>query len=113
MKKQKPVTLKKIGNLIMVDGRMYEPSRIDHKTGYEMIHFQPVPEKRYRMLLRSATRKLKSYINSDDILMSALSEMSMKQLEKINSEIKKKKPKVRQTQGCLDLMVGRTCVPIR
>jgi len=113
MKEKKYPAIVKMGNLIIVDGKAYEPSRIDHKTDFEILRFRPVDEEKFKALVKSATVKLRGYINSDDIIMSALGEMSMRDLERINAELSKKKPRAKKSHGCLDLVVGKTIIPIR
>jgi hypothetical protein len=113
MKKEKGISIVKMGNLMIVDGKAYEPFKCDHKSDCEILRFHPVNEERFKFLIKSATAKLRAYVNSDDIIMSALADMSMKELEKINLELKKKKPKARKEHGCLDLVVGKTVIPVR
>jgi len=114
---KKELTIKKMGNLLVVNGELYEPVYITHQRDNEILKFRRISKRRFEYLRKQIIEKLKSKVKSEDILENALADMTMKGLEKINSELSKPKPKVRKEHGCFDLVIGQgkdaETIPIR
>ena len=114
---KKELTVKKMGNLLIIDDELYEPVVIAHERDDEVLKFRKVSRRRFEFLKRRITAKLAGRLKSKDILENALNDMQMKGLERINKELNKPKPKIRREHGCFDLVVGKgrnsTTIPIR
>jgi hypothetical protein len=114
---KKEIVVKKMGNLLIVDGELYEPVYVAHERNDEIIRFKRISKRRFEFLKKRITAKLQGRLKSKDILENALNDMQMKGLERINKELCKPKPKVRREHGCFDLVIGKgknsTTIPIR
>jgi hypothetical protein len=114
---KKELEIKKMGNILIADGELYEPIYVAHERNDEIIRFRRISKRRFEFLKKQITAKLQGRLKSKDILENALNDMQMKGLERINKELCKPKPKVRREHGCFDLVIGKgknsTTIPIR
>lgn len=105
--------VKKIGNILVIDGKYYQFTNKYGKKG-EMV-FKPIDKEKFEKITDSITKKLEPSLEKKDIIKDALGELPLENLEKLHDVLfkKKKKPKVRQRYGCVELVVGREVIPIR
>lgn len=105
------VEVKKIGNVLVIDGEYYQLTTREGKDG--ALIFEKIDKKKFDNLIDMLTNRLAPAIKKKDILRDALGELPMKSLEKIAILITKKKVKPRQHHGCIELAVGNETVFIR
>lgn len=114
---KKTLDVRQMGNLLMIDGEVYEPVFKAHYANYEEIKFRRIDKKRFKTLQTNIAKKLKNRIKAKDVLESALADMSLRALERIDKELSRKRPKIQKVHGCFELEVGsgrhKTYIPIR
>jgi hypothetical protein len=115
--KKKTLDVRQMGNMLMIDGEVYEPIFKAHYANYEELRFRHIDKRRFKTLQQSIAKKLRSRVKAKDILESALADMSLRALERINKELSKKRPKIQKVHGCFELEVGsgrrKTYIPVR
>lgn len=110
----KRIVVRKIGSILEIDGEWYQPVYAKQDALSETMRFEKIDKQKMQSLLDSLTNKLKKDLSSKDILRNALADMSLRGLERIDKALKSKTPpKVKRKYGCLDLVVGKTSIPIR
>ena len=116
-KKTEEIKVKKFGNMLIINGKIYEPSfdmSKDNKDG-EYLKFKKIDDKEYLRKVDTIARKLAPKLDSLEVMKNALGELPTKNLDKIYDSlfIKKKKTRTRQRHGCYEMLVAGETIPIR
>lgn len=101
---------------IVIDGQPYvldRAGKIDKRKKSISINFIPVKKKEYEKRINKLVDALASKINVKELLRQSLYDTSLTDVMLAEKELKKKKPKVRSTKGCLFLQVGKGKVWLR
>jgi len=115
LKKNKEENLKveKIGNFLIIDGQYYIPKRQEFGKGSQKLNFRKVPKKEFD-LVRKLAKKLAKNISAEQIMVDVLAETPQRVLHNIEKNVfKKKKVKILQRHGCIDMKIGDDVIPIR
>lgn len=107
----KPLLVKKIGNILEIDGRYYQFTNKYGKRG-EMI-FEPINKTKFDAVVDKIVKKLEPVVQRRTILTDALGEIPLKNLEKMATALEKKKPKARERYGCVELVVAGEVIQLR
>lgn len=107
------IRFKKLGNILILNDEWYELKEVDQKSSSEDLVFKKINKKKMQKLMQTVSEQLAPKIKSKDIIQNALAEMTLRQLKKIELELKKRKPKIKKRHGCLELVVGSEIVSIR
>lgn len=105
-------TIKKVGNILEIDGEYYEPLTEPSK---DKIVFKKIDKKEHDKMVKDVVDRLANYLNKKQILRDAICELPMSEIEKVQALLKSKgvKPKIRQRFGCIELHVGESIIQIR
>lgn len=103
--------VKKIGNVLEIGGKYYQFTNKYGKHG-AMI-FKEIDKEKYDVLVDKIIEKLEPFVERKIILKDALAELPPKSLQKISDALEKKKPKVRQRHGCVDIVVAGEVIQLR
>ena len=108
--------VKKLGNMLIIDGKLYEPAwNKDAKDG-EYLRFKLVKEKKKLLdKIDTIAERLSKDLNGKEVIRNALGELPHKNIDKLYDTlfIKKKKTRTRQRHGCYEMLVGGECIPLR
>jgi len=110
---KKTIEVKKIGNMLLINGEMYEPIYQGGNPKEEFIKFRKIDRRKFDKLREAISNKLKDKLKSKDVIENALADMDLKSLERIEKHLKAKKPKVKKRLGCYEMVVGKDIIPIR
>lgn len=106
--------VEKIGNFLIINGEYYIPKTLEHGTKSQKLEFKKVKKKEFD-LVRKLAKRLAKNINAEQIMVDTLAETNPVVLHNIERDLdsKKKKPKVIQRHGCIDMKIGKTVLSIR
>lgn len=113
---KKEITVKKIGNRLIINERLYEPIWKDEKKDSEILNFRLVKDKGKLLdKINKLAKRLSSVLDSEEVLKNALGEIETESIDKLYKSLilKGKKPKVRHRHGCLEMVVGKETLQIR
>lgn len=101
----------------VIDGQPYVVDfdrRKKHKKGKILtIELTPVNAKKYEAEINELVEQLASKVNVKELLRQCLYDTPLTDVLLAKKELKKKKPKVRSTKGCLFLKVGEGKIWLR
>lgn len=113
MEKNKPETLKKHYGYLIVGDKYYKLNMEGSETIFKEVKKSEVKKK--IKLMKELSKKLKDSLDSEAVMMEALSRLEIEELipihDKIFNEKKKTKPKTRK-HHCVDMVVGDFVIPI-
>jgi len=94
-------------------GNKYYRLEEDLKTG--QIKTIPIKPKRLEKMVNEIADYLISKIDKKEILVDAIYELSLEEIEGIYKRLfkAKRKPKIKKKNGCIELQVGSFWIPIR
>jgi uncharacterized protein YfkK (UPF0435 family) len=106
--------IKKKGNYLEIDGKLYKVTSSKGKEKFEDMEFEPAKENIDKLVSIIAKRLSKS-ISPEEILKNAMYDMEEEDIRKIYDKITKQKtkPKIKKNYGCLQLNVGGIYIPVR
>lgn len=111
MKKSKSLIVRKIGSTLFIGKKAYQYSG---KAPNGLMEFKEVPATReVSVLIENLVEKLEPAVDKKIILKDALYELPIKQLRNISRILKKKKPKLKTTGGCVELRIGKEVIDLR
>ena len=109
-------TVKKLGNLLEIDGVLYRPDFSKESKKEEMLGFKRVLcQKEYLAKVDKIAKKLAPKLDAEEVVRNSLLDMDTKKVRRVYDSLfkKKSKPKINQHHGCYEMEVGNEVIPIR
>lgn len=106
--------IKKKGNYLEIDGKLYKVTSSEGKEKFEDMEFEPI-KKDIENMIKKIASKVKEAVNPEEIVENALYDLNEKTIEELYNKLTKKKlrPKMKKNYGCFQLVVGGIAIPIR
>jgi hypothetical protein len=109
---KKTIEVKKIGDFLEIDGKWYFPTR--HAKKGKALLFTEVDKSAVQENIKNVIKILKPYLSREMVLEDALSSLRPRELMKLLESLKTgKKPNVKRSFGCVDMIVNGISIPIR
>ena len=106
--------IKKKGNYLEIEGKLYKVTSGKATEKFEEMEFEKVNSNVEKMI-KEIAQKVKGAVNPEEIVENALYDLDEKDIKSLFVKLTKQKtkPKMKKRYGCFELDVGGINIPIR
>ena len=104
-----------VGKDVFVQDRV-DKEKCDHRNridGEGAYSFRKISKKEYDGRIEKLSQRLKDEVDTAELMRQTLYDCSLQEIEAMEKELKKKKPKVKAEKGCVALMIGKNQLLVR